>query len=377
MIDLSYPPVRIVVASGFGWLLLVTVLSSGYLPFVVRDAEGETIVERIQGIAGLYSVLWVGAGVALLGYGIFTLPSGPRHAVAFVGSLAVAGVVLGSAHVVVLSAFGLLEYAGLESPRDAVRSVLLQGSVWFGGAALALVALGTAPLAAVCLVALGVVTFHAAGPLLTEWTTETTELPSDLERRLRALSAETGFGEVRFRVMSRVSNSNAMVSGILPGRRAIYVTEAAIETLSERELESIVAHELGHLNNGHLRRQALGSAVCWSGYALATATLLRVSVWAPLFFLATILVVVYNSNRAIDHEFEADAFAAAVTSPTETANTVERLYELDLVPKRHGGMTELFYEYPSLERRLDALEERPSPQSVRDGSRPCSSDEHV
>ncbi|MWV40910.1 M48 family metalloprotease [Natrialba sp. INN-245] len=358
MIDLSYTPSRIVVASGIGWLLFVTILSSGYLPFVVRDADGETIVQRIQGIAGLYSVLWTGAGVALLGYGVFTLPSGPRHEVALVGALAVAGVVLGSTHVVVLSAFGLLEYAGLESPLAAVRSVLFQGTVWFGGGALAIVALGTAPLAAVCLVAVGVVGFHAAGPAITEWTNETTELPSALEGRLRVLSDEAGFDDVRFRVLSRVSNSNAAVSGILPGRRTIYVTEAAIESLSERELESLVAHELGHLDNGHLRRQALGSAICWSGYALATAALLRASVWAPLLFLVTILVVVYNSNRAIDHEFEADAFAAAVTSPTETANTVERLYELDLIPKRHSGMTELFYEHPSLERRLEALEDR-------------------
>ena len=61
----------------------------------------------------------------------------------------------------------------------------------------------------------------------------------------------------------------AGVMGIIPGLRYILITPALIETMSQEELESIIAHEIGHVKNYHLLLYVL----LLGGFSLLTGLL--------------------------------------------------------------------------------------------------------
>ncbi len=46
--------------------------------------------------------------------------------------------------------------------------------------------------------------------------------------------------------------ANAMVLGVIPGTRAVILTDRLLETLRDDELDAVVAHEIGHIKRNHL-----------------------------------------------------------------------------------------------------------------------------
>jgi Zn-dependent protease with chaperone function len=83
----------------------------------------------------------------------------------------------------------------------------------------------------------------------------TEPLPANypLRRRLEALCRETG---VRCRdiLLWRTghSMSNAMVMGIFPRYRYIFLSDLLLETMPDEEIEAVFAHEMGHIVHRHL-----------------------------------------------------------------------------------------------------------------------------
>ena len=90
------------------------------------------------------------------------------------------------------------------------------------------------------------------------------ELPEGgLRERLIALGDRTGFLAKTILVMDgskRSGHSNAFFTGF--GRfRRIVLFDTLIEQLSERELEAVLAHEIGHYKKGHIPKTMILAAV--------------------------------------------------------------------------------------------------------------------
>lgn len=143
-----------------------------------------------------------------------------------------------------------------------------------------------------------------------------------LRQRLEAIARETG---VRYRdiLVWRTGSfrlPNAMVTGIWPRLRFIFITDVLLSHMSQRELEAVFAHELGHARYNHLRvfMLALVGFVCISfgvldpvisGFAfssgvsadvIATVTGLTQLAVLALFFVTMLAVVNPRFERQAD-----------------------------------------------------------------------------
>ncbi|MFN4243982.1 MAG: M48 family metallopeptidase [Tepidisphaerales bacterium] len=74
-----------------------------------------------------------------------------------------------------------------------------------------------------------------------------------LRRRLERLAARSG---VRIRDIllweTGYSTCNAMVTGLLPGLRYVLLSDLLVESLTDRDVEAVFAHELGHIVHRHV-----------------------------------------------------------------------------------------------------------------------------
>lgn len=115
---------------------------------------------------------------------------------------------------------------------------------------------------------------------------------------------------------------NGAVMGLLPRLRYILLTDLLLERLEEREVEAVMAHELGHIVRRHVPWLLAGMAAAlgvtatlaaWIGGAMASAAGLSdaqreiIDVSAALAGIALGLVLVGRISRMFERE--ADAFA--------------------------------------------------------------------
>jgi STE24 endopeptidase len=198
-----------------------------------------------------------------------------------------------------------------------------------------------------------------------------------LRERLHALAERTRFRVAGIQVMDgskRSRHSNAFFTGF--GRfRKIILFDTLIHELTEPELESVLAHEIGHWKRRHiLKRLAFGAVSLWVGfYALAW---LAEQAWfyeafgfqpgriAPALLLFAVLSGVVSfwfspltNGWSRRHEFQADAYAAgAMGGPHSLMNALRKLTEKNLgnlTP--HPLYSRFYYSHPTLLEREAAL----------------------
>jgi Zn-dependent protease with chaperone function len=138
----------------------------------------------------------------------------------------------------------------------------------------------------------------------------------------------------------------------------IALTDALPKYLNERQVDSIIAHELIHVKHKHAR---MGSLIIAASY-LALLLLMfkipnRVIRFRPLLDVTVIyfpLIGFYYSSRRA--EFEADREAVLYTGDPETAiRALANLYRSSSVPVTCSKLSELFQTHPSLIRRVLAI----------------------
>ena len=205
-----------------------------------------------------------------------------------------------------------------------------------------------------------------------------TPLPGgSLRDRLLELGHRTGFRAGDIQVMDgskRSRHSNAFFTGF--GRfRKIVLFDTLIQQLSEPELEAVLAHEIGHYKKRHIPKMLawstltslLGLAViAWlAGQAwfyqafgfppgqLATALLLF-SLLSGLALFWFSPIAHWWSRR---HEYEADAYAAAIMrEPASLVGALRKLNEKNLSNLTpHPFYSGFYYSHPTLLEREQAL----------------------
>lgn len=165
---------------------------------------------------------------------------------------------------------------------------------------------------------------------------------------------------------------NGAVLGFIPQLRYILLTDALLESLTDRQAEAVMAHEVAHVRRHHMLwlAAAAGAALLGGGALIewgvlrvigsngltSTTVLVAQLVVIALAFALTLLVFGYVSRR---FEWQADAFAAAQLSPAAEPgrafvspeavyamiSALDAVAYLNYIPKdrftwRHGSIAE-------------------------------------
>lgn len=205
-----------------------------------------------------------------------------------------------------------------------------------------------------------------------------TPLPDGpLKDRLQDLARRTDFHARSIEVMDgskRSRHANAFFTGL--GRfRKIVLFDTLVSQLDERELEAVLAHEIGHFRLRHIPKMFLGSAVLTLAGFAAIAWLSR-QPWffeafgfttpeVPVAFLlfalladtATFWLSPLSHRLSRRFEYQADAFAAqAVGGPESLVSALRKLYEKNLANLTpHPLYSGFHYSHPTLLERENAL----------------------
>jgi STE24 endopeptidase len=198
--------------------------------------------------------------------------------------------------------------------------------------------------------------------------------------RIEALMKRCGFAAKGLFVMDgsrRSAHGNAYFTGFGATKRIVFF-DTLLERLSGREIEAVLAHELGHFKRRHVMKGML-VAFAISLVMLALLGWLTQCVWfyeglgvrpslvggngglaLVLFFLALpvfmFFVTPLGSLSSRKHEFEADAFAATQTDAQDLINALVKLYEDNAATLTPDPLyTAFYYSHPPASQRIDRL----------------------
>ena len=339
------------------------------------------------------------AGLALsIGFLAALLLTGAAHALARAaadatasawGQVAIVAVVLGAARAVLTfplgwirgwwlpRRFGLLHQSLQGWLADRAKATLLSGVFGLAAVEVVYALLGATPLwwlwATAALLAASVALAFVFPIWIAPLFYRLTPLAdAELSARLLTLARRVGVPAVGVWVadQSRKSRTaNAALVGLGRTRR-IVLFDTLTARFTPEEIESVLAHELGHHLHGDARRGlAVQGALMLASFWLADL-LLRAGApalglagpadpagmpWLALVLLALSLVALPLGNGVSRRiERQADDFALAATgNPGAFIAAMERLAELNLAERRPSRWKEfVLYSHPALERRI-------------------------
>lgn len=205
---------------------------------------------------------------------------------------------------------------------------------------------------------------------------------AELLQRIEDLLRRTGFVSDGIFVMDgsrRSSHANAYFTG-LGRRKRIVLFDTLCATLTAPELESVLAHELGHFKLHHLRwrlaagaamglfgvaafRMVVDSAWFYSGLGVdgtAAHVGLVLFLWvAPLFIFPLRPLLSAWSRR---HEYAADAFAATHSDGRALVSALVKMYEHNAATLTPDPIHSAYYDsHPPAPLRVGRLRGAPTP----------------
>jgi STE24 endopeptidase len=209
-----------------------------------------------------------------------------------------------------------------------------------------------------------------------------------LRERIEALLARCGFAAKGVFVMDgsrRSTHGNAYFTGFGASKRIVFF-DTLLARLSPREIEAVLAHELGHFKRHHvIKRIGVSFALSFAGLALlgwlveqpwffaqlgVDPTLASKDAVALLLFffvmpVFTFLIGPLFSLASRRHEFEADAFAAQHTAASELVHALVKLYEDNASTLTPDPLHSAFYDsHPPAALRIERLDAQLSARSA-------------
>ena len=197
----------------------------------------------------------------------------------------------------------------------------------------------------------------------------------DLKSRIESLAKDAGIkvqNVFKFNMSKNTKKANAAFTGIGKSKR-ILLGDTLLESYSKDEIETVIAHELGHYKRKHIIKNILiGTAssfltlfllaylyersLSWFDFQAITeiAAVPLLSLWGMIIgFIQTPLTNIISRK----FEFEADEYAVSSTGKTEAfISTLEKLTDQNLADKDPNPFIEwFFYSHPSIKNRIDAI----------------------
>jgi Zn-dependent protease with chaperone function len=177
----------------------------------------------------------------------------------------------------------------------------------------------------------------------------------DLFQRATGMAKKAGITLARLSLLRTKlpEEANAFAA---PGD-AIILTESLVKSLPARELDAVLAHELGHHKSGHLRFSP--SRLLFWGYMLGAEPVFG---WLVHHFhlpqilltlpIAPLLFMMLQSRLSQRREFEADVCGVEITGDPEAAiAALARMARLSRVPTNTSGISGSILSHPSIEGR--------------------------
>ena len=185
-----------------------------------------------------------------------------------------------------------------------------------------------------------------------------------VRQRIQDLLERTGFKSRGIFVMDgsrRSAHGNAYFTGFGKNKRIVFF-DTLLESLAEKEIEAVLAHELGHFKRKHVIKRMLlmftlsllGLALLgwlmqqqWfyaglgMGQASTYAALMLFMMAGPTFTFFLQPLFAWGSRK---HEFEADSFAAQHTDANELINALVKLYEENAATLTPDPLHSIFYD---------------------------------
>ncbi|HIF35614.1 MAG TPA: M48 family peptidase [Candidatus Thioglobus sp.] len=195
--------------------------------------------------------------------------------------------------------------------------------------------------------------------------------------RINNLLERTGFGSDGIFVMDgskRSSHGNAYFTGIGKNKRIVFF-DTLLKGMEDKEIEAILAHELGHFHHKHTRQRMISSFI----FSLASLALLGYLInqnWfynglgiaepsshtaLVLFSLAlpvfSFFVTPISNLVSRKHEFQADAFAASHTDANDLISSLTKLYKENSSSLSPDRLYSAFHDsHPSAVLRIERLQ---------------------
>ena len=177
----------------------------------------------------------------------------------------------------------------------------------------------------------------------------------------------------KFNMSKNTKKANAAFTGLGKTKRII-LGDTLLDNYSEDEIETVIAHELGHFKKKHIIKNILIGTVSsfltlyiiaslysyslnWFGFMEITqiSALPLLVLWSMLIGLIQTPLGNILSRK---FEYEADEYAVIETkNPSAFKRTLEKLTDQNLGDKApHPFVEWFFYSHPSIKNRLNAIE---------------------
>lgn len=211
-------------------------------------------------------------------------------------------------------------------------------------------------------------------PLFNKFTTLEDE---SLKARIDALLQRCGFKSKGVFVVDgsrRSAHGNAYFTGFGSNKRIVFY-DTLLESLSENEVEAVLAHELGHFKRNHIKK-SLGLSILMTLGGFALLAWLMQSPWfysamgvetasthtALLLFMFVLPVFTYFispifSAMSRKHEFEADDFAKQQSDYKALVSALVNMYRENASTLTPDPIHSMFYDsHPPASIRIAHLE---------------------
>ena len=219
-----------------------------------------------------------------------------------------------------------------------------------------------------------IVAMYIFAPLLMQflWKTDRLAMDSVLKEKLDRLTRRSGikYREVVVWQTGSLLIANAAVAGTFSWNRRIFLTDAMLEYFTDDEIETVVAHELGHIHYRHIPTYMLFSLFYLLNYpfffVLVEEPLVAhigeahpffsvVSTLCSLTFLIIYFIFIFRYlSRRCEHQ--ADLYAVRLTEKPEAfKDALAKLAVLNSVPRSIQRFFEIFNTHPSIHRRIEFI----------------------
>lgn len=197
----------------------------------------------------------------------------------------------------------------------------------------------------------------------------------ELKNRIIELGAKAGMkveNVFKFNISKNTKKANAAFTGLGKSKR-ILLGDTLLENYSLDEIETVLAHELGHYKKKHIIKNIFISTIFSFATFFITAELYSVSLlWFGFTSITQIaalpLLVLWGSiiglilepiTNAISrkHEYEADEYAVTSTNKKDAfVSTLSKLTNQNLGDRNPHPIVEwFFYSHPSIEKRIASI----------------------
>ena len=212
----------------------------------------------------------------------------------------------------------------------------------------------------------------------------------ELKQRITKLARDANLkveNVYNFNMSKNTKKANAAFTGLGKTKRII-LGDTLLESYSIEEIETVIAHELGHYKKKHIIKNILigtvssfltlfliaflyKNSLSWFGFKEITqvAALPLLALWSMLIGLIQAPLGNVLSRK---FEYEADEYAIFETkNPSAFKKTLEKLTEQNLGDKEPHPIVEwFFYSHPSIKNRINAIDKFAEEHNLKINSEP-------